>query len=224
MTAPWRAPLTSALIALGTLLSGCGGLLPQPPEAPRTYLLAPTLPDRAASVPSAVPLAALSKRPSLRVGAPRAEPGYDSRRMAYLEQDYRLDSFAEHEWVAAPATLLAPLLAQALRDSGAFAAVSEEDRGIDTDLRLDTVIESFYQDFRPRPSQARVQVRAWLVNPAERRILATQVFSETQPTKTEDPYGGVIAINQALGRLLPRIADFAAANAGQVAIKPVSPP
>ncbi len=212
------------LIALGTLVSGCGGLLPQPPEAPRTYLLAPELapelPRRVASAPPATP----SKRPSLRVSAPRAEPGYDSRRMAYLEQDYRLDSFAEHEWVAAPATLLAPLLAQALRDSGAFASVNEDDRGIDTDLRLDTVIESFYQDFRTRPSEARVQVRVWLVNPAERRILATQVFSDTQPAKTEDPYGGVIAINQALGRLLPRIADFAAANAGQVAIKPASPP
>jgi cholesterol transport system auxiliary component len=143
--------------------------------------------------------------------------------MAYLEQDYRLDSFAAHEWVAAPATLLGPLLAQTLRDSGAFAAVSEEERGIDTDLRLDSVIESFYQDFRTRPSQAQVQVRVWLVNPAERRILATQVFSDTQPTKTDDPYGGVIAINQALGRLLPRIADFAAANARLVAGTPASP-
>lgn len=206
-------------------MSGCGGLLPQPPEAPRTYLLAPDLdlPDRSASPPLAAPLAAPRKRPSVRVGAPRAEPGYDSRRMAYLEQDYRLDSFAEHEWVAAPATLLAPLLAQALRDSGAFAAVNEEDWGIDTDLRLDTVIESFYQDFRTRPSQARVQVRVWLVNPAERRILATQVFSDTQPTKSEDPYGGVIAINQALGRLLPRIADFAAAKTGQAALNHANP-
>ncbi len=216
----WRALLTATLIALGSLLSGCGGLLPQPPEAPRTYLLAPALPDRSGSTP---PLAAPGKRPSLRVSAPRAEPGYDSRRMAYLEQDYRLDSFAAHEWVAAPATLLGPLLAQALRDSGAFAAVSEEERGIDTDLRLDSVIESFYQDFRTRPSQAQVQVRVWLVNPAERRILATQVFSDTQPTKTDDPYGGVIAINQALGRLLPRIADFAAANARLVAGTPASP-
>lgn len=215
-----RTLMTLALISLGAMLTACGGLLPQPPEAPRTYLLAPELPGHSGSVPLAAP----RQRPSLRVSTPRAEPGYDSRRMAYLEQDYRLDSFAEHEWVAAPATMLAPLLAQALRDSGAFATVSEDDQGIDTDLRLDTVIEALYQDFRSRPSQARVQLRVRLVDPAARRILATQVFSDTQPTRTDDPYGGVIAINQALGRLLPRIADFAAAQARQVAIKPASPP
>lgn len=212
--------LILSLIGLGALLTGCGGLLPQSPEAPRTYLLAPELPGRSGSVP----LAPASMRPSLRVSAPRAEPGYDSRRMAYLEQDYRLDSFAAHEWVAAPATMLAPLLVRALRDSGAFATVSEDDQGIDTDLRLDTVIEALYQDFRARPSQARVQLRVRLVDPAERRVLATQVFSDSEPARTEDPYGGVIAINQALGRLLPRIADFAAANARQAAIKPASLP
>jgi cholesterol transport system auxiliary component len=212
--------LSLTLISLGALLTGCSGLLPQSPEAPRTYLLAPELPGRSGSVPLAPP----STRPSLRVSAPRAEPGYDSRRMAYLEQDYRLDSFAEHEWVAAPATMLGPLLVRALRDSGAFATVSEDDQGIDTDLRLDTVIEALYQDFRARPSQARVQLRARLVDPAERRVLATQVFSDSEPARTEDPYGGVIAINQALGRLLPRIADFAAANARQAAIKPASLP
>ena len=221
MTALTRlALLTLALISLGALLTACSGLLPQPPEAPRTYLLAPELPNRSGSVPPAAP----SKRPSLRVTAPRAEPGYDSRRMAYLEQDYRLDSFAEHEWVAAPATMLAPLLVQALRDSGAFASVSEDDQGIDTDLRLDTVIEALYQDFRTRPSQARVQLRVRLVDPAARRILATQVFSDSEPTRTDDPYGGVIASNQALGRLLARIADFAAANARRVAIKPANLP
>ena len=215
-----RALLNLTLIGLGTLLSGCSGLLPQPPEAPMTYLLAPELPSRSGSPPPATH----GKRPSLRVSAPRAEPGYDSRRMAYLEQDYRLDSFAAHEWVAAPATMLAPLLAQALRDSGAFATVSEDDQGIDTDLRLDTVIEALYQDFRSRPSQARVQLRVRLVDPAARRVLATQVFSDSEPARTEDPYGGVIASNQALGRLLPRIADFAATNAGRVALKPANLP
>lgn len=210
--------LTAALIGLGAVVSGCGGLLPQPPEAPRTYLLAPELPNRFGSAPTATSV----KRPSLRVSVPRAEPGFDNRRMAYLEQDYRLDSFAEHEWVAAPATMLAPLLVRALRDSGAFATVSEDDQGIDTDLRLDTVIEALYQDFRVRPSQARVQLRVRLVDPAARRVLATQVFSDSEPARTEDPYGGVIASNQALGRLLPRIADFAAANARQAAIKPTS--
>lgn len=215
-----RALLNLTLIGLGTLLSGCSGLLPQPPAAPRTYLLAPELPGRSGSAPPATH----GKRPSLRVSAPRAEPGYDSRRMAYLEQDYRLDSFAAHEWVAAPATMLAPLLAQALRDSGAFATVSEDDQGIDTELRLDTVIEALYQDFRTRPSQARVQLRVRLVDPAARRVLATQVFSDSEPARTEDPYGGVIASNQALGRLLSRIADFATANAGRVALNPANLP
>jgi cholesterol transport system auxiliary component len=136
--------------------------------------------------------------------------------MAYLKQDYRLDFYADHEWVDTPAVMLGPLLVKALQGSGAFGAVSEEASGISADLRLHTVIESLYQDFRVRPSQARVELRVQVVEPERRRILATRVFADAEPSPSDDPYGGVVAANRALSRLLPQIADFAAETAGRL--------
>jgi cholesterol transport system auxiliary component len=130
--------------------------------------------------------------------------------MVYLEQDYRLDSFADHEWVDTPAAMLGPLLVKALRESGAFRTVSEDARGIAADLRLDSVIESLYQDFRTRPSQARIELRVRLVAQDGRRILATETFSDSESAPTDDAYGGVVAMNRILTRMLPRIADLAA--------------
>ncbi len=202
-----------ALVArtLGTclvaaLVGGCAGVLPGPREAPPlTYLLAPSLPSVADQLASF-----RGSGPTLLVSPVEAAAGYGTRRMAYLERDYRLDSFADHEWVDTPAAMLGPLLVQALGASGAFGAVSEDARGIDADLRLDIVIESLYQDFRTRPSQARVELRVRLVAPDGHRILATETFSDSEPAATDDAYGGVVAMNRILARMLPRIAELAA--------------
>jgi cholesterol transport system auxiliary component len=154
--------------------------------------------------------------PTILVSRPQDAAGYATQRMAYLERDYRLDYFAEHEWVASPAAMLGPLLVKALRGGGAFAAVSDDASGISADLRLDTVVESLYQDFRTRPSQARVELRVQVVEPERRRILATRIFADTEPASSDDPYGGVVAVNRVLSRLLPKIADFAADTAGRL--------
>jgi cholesterol transport system auxiliary component len=129
--------------------------------------------------------------------------------MAYLEQDYRLDYFADHQWVDPPAAMLESLLVQALGGHPAFGAVSADGRGIRANLRLDTVIEALYQDFRPRPSQGRVALRVRLVDLGTGRIIDTRLIEDSAPAPSDDAYGGVQAINRALGRLLPEIAEFA---------------
>jgi cholesterol transport system auxiliary component len=211
MSAWYRMGLLSAMVLTSALLGACAGVLPGPAPSPaRTYVLAPDLPSWDG--------AALSPRgsgPTILVARPEDAAGYATQRMAYLERDYRLDYFAEHEWVASPAAMLGPLLVKALRGGGAFAAVSDDASGISSDLRLDTVVESLHQDFRTRPSQARVELRVQVVEPEQRRILATRVFADAEPAPSDDPYGGVVAANRALSRLLPQIADFAAETAGR---------
>ena len=212
--APATGGMLGALLA-AVLLSGCSGVLPRPPDGPpTTYLLAPDLPTNAHG-------AGRSARasPLLLVAQPEAAPGYSTRRMAYLERDYRLDYFADHEWVDTPAAMLAPLLVRALREGAVFDNVSEEASGLYGGLRLDTTIESLYQDFRTRPSRVQVSLQARLVDPGGGQILATRVFGDAEPAPADDPYGGVVAANRALARLLPQLADFAA----EVARRPAPP-
>ena len=185
--------------------SGCSGLLPNPPEAPSaSFVLAPNL----ASIHPASRVS--GPGPTLLVSRPEPSAGYGSQRMAYLEQDYRLDDFADHHWVDAPAAMLGPLLVEALGAHPAFGAVGADGRGIRADLRLDSTIEALYQDFRRRPSEVRVALRVRLVDLRSGRILATRLFDETEPAPDDTAYGGVQAINRVLARLLPEVADFAA--------------
>jgi cholesterol transport system auxiliary component len=53
-------------------------------------------------------------------------------------------------------------------------------------------------------------VRAQLIDVGARRVLASAEFDETEVAPSDDPYGGVIAANRALGRLLERLAEFCA--------------
>lgn len=207
----WRVLSSPAVaVALAAVLSGgCSGLLLGPPEPPlTTYVLAPgtQAPEIA---PQIGPRARVGRgRPSLSVSPPAAAPGYRTHRMAYLERDYRLDYFAHNTWVAAPAEMLAPLLSDALRATGRLAAVTEEARGLSSDLRLDTFVIHLHQDFRVSPSLASVSLQVQLVDERSRRVLASRAFADQEPAVTDDPYGGVVAINRVLGRLLGEIAAF----------------
>lgn len=204
---------TPLLTLLSTaLLVGCTGLLTGPSAAPpSTYLLAPALPATPATASTGH-----SKGPGLLVSLPESAAGYDGRRMAYLERDFRIDYFADHEWIDSPANLLRPLLVQALEGAGVLGAVSADGHGIQGELRLDTVIEALHQDFRVRPSQVLLKLRLRLVDPASGRILASQVLEEVEAAPADDPYGGVVALNRALSRLLPRTVAFVVTNVRRV--------
>lgn len=195
--------LIPALFAVS--VAGCSGLLPSPPEpSPASFILAPDL--------SATRPASRTSGPQQTLLISRPEPGagFGTQRMAYVEQDFRLDYFAAHQWVDPPPAMLEPVLVEALGASPAFGAVTPDARGIRADLRLDTTIEALYQDFRSHPSLGRVALRVQLVDLETGRILATRLFEDSEPTPSNDAYGGVQAINRVLGRLLPEVADFAA--------------
>jgi cholesterol transport system auxiliary component len=76
------------------------------------------------------------------------------------------------------------------------------------DLRLDVEIARLLQDFSTRPSRVRFALRAQLVDVGTRRVLATREFDEIENAPSDDAYGGVIAANRALERLLGQIIDF----------------
>ena len=81
-------------------------------------------------------------------------------------------------------------------------------------LRLDTELVRLQQDFGAPPSRVRLTVRAQLLDAEGRRVLAAAEFDETELAPSDDPYGGVLAANRALARLLARLAEFCAQAPG----------
>lgn len=146
----------------------------------------------------------------LEVSVPRARPGFDTPQMAYTRRAHALDYFAKHRWADTPARMLAPLLAQALEQSGSFRAVVQSPSLATAQLRLDTELVRLQQDFGAKPSRVQLTLRAQLIDTDTRRVLAAAEFDETEAAPSDDPYGGVTAANRALARLLERVAAFCA--------------
>ena len=191
--------------AAAALLAACTALQPPQVDHMSTYVL------------EAMPAAA-APRPQrdlvLEVSAPRARPGFDTPQMAYTQRANALEYFAKSRWADTPAHMLAPLVAQALDQSGGFRAVVQAPSLAAANLRLDTELVRLQQDFGAKPSRIQLTVRAQLIDVDARRVLASAEFDETEAAPSDDPYGGVIAANRALGRLLERLARFCAEAPG----------
>ena len=151
--------------------------------------------------------------PTLVVSPPYAAAGFDSPRMMYVRQAHKLEYFAHNEWTDTPARMLAPLIAAAAARSGAFRAVVTAPSTAAADLRLDTEVGGLQQEFLGNPSRVRFTLRANIVDSATRRVIASREFEAVAPAPSENPYGGVVAANEAVRAVLAELGAFCAAAA-----------
>jgi cholesterol transport system auxiliary component len=193
---PAIKPLAACLLLM---LSACATINQEPP---RTYVLSAGHWDNPA--PRKPPARGLL----LLVSPTKAWPGYDTVRIAYVKEPLRLDYYAKNEWADRPSRMLEPLLIKALEASGQFGAVVSAANGVPVDLRLDTEIIHLHQTFLTQPSQGRLALRAQLIDVSHDRILGTQTFEAAVPAVSDDPYGGVKALNQAVDQILGDIMTF----------------
>ncbi len=167
---------------------------------------------------SASPVAsAVTKRNVvLAVSMPHAQPGFDTAQMVWLRQPHKLEVYARNRWADTPAHMLAPQLAHTLERAGVFQAVVQTPSAVAAGLRLDTELVRLQQDFSEKPSRVQLALNVQLIDVATRRVIAAAEFDESEPAPTEDAYGGVLAANRALERLLARVVAFCAEHAPPV--------
>ena len=182
-----------------TLLAGCTGLQAPHVESTHLYVL---------DARPAINTAQLKRDLVLAVSMPRARPGFDTPRMAYLRQPHELDYFAFNRWADMPSRMLGPLLAQAVEQTGSFRAIVQIPGVVPSDIRLDTELIRLQQDFRTQPSRIQLTLRAQLIDVVGKRVIAVKTFDETENAASDDAYGGVIAANRAVQRVLGQLADF----------------
>ncbi len=201
---------TSNVLRIGGLatalfwLVGCSGLIPRPTPQAAFYTI-----DVAPASGALAPSINAKDMPTVLISAPRAAAGYDSRQMIYVRQDYRLQYFADSQWVDTPARMFAPLMVTHLAAAGAFQAVYTGASAA-ADLRLDTEIVVLKQDFLTTPSRVRFVLRAHLIDGVSRRVIAARDIEATVASASEDPYGGVVAANGAVGKVLSQLSEFCA--------------
>lgn len=201
MNRPRRLPhrILPTLVASAILLAGCTGLRAPQTESIHLYVL---------DARPAIKVAQAKRDLVLTVSMPRARPGFDTPQMAYLQQPHELDYFVTHRWADTPSRMLGPLLAQSLEQTGSFKAIVQTPSMVPGDIRLDTELIRLQQDFGSKPSRVQLTLRAQLIDVAGKRVIAVKLFDESETAPSDDAYGGVIAANRVLQRVLGQLAEF----------------
>ena len=195
---------SAVLIGLVCSVAGCSMLSKPDPVAIDQYLLE----YQTAGGKDA----AGSDAPVLLVTIPRAHGGYDTAGIAYMQQAYGLRYYTRSRWADTPARMLAPLVADAMQATGRFQALYTTPGSIAADMRLDMELIRFHQDFTRQPSEMHITLRALLIDLQENKVIASQQFDLSEPAEADDAYGGVVAANRAVGRLLDDLTRFCLAN------------
>ena len=204
---------TNRLVAASLILAlsaGCSAIRPKATPQPAFYSLDSGKVE-SRSNPALSPTAL-----TLIVNPPHAASGFDSQRILYVRTDHQLEYFAHSEWVDTPARMLAPLIVGAVERSGAYRAVVLTPSAAAGDLRLDSEIVRLQHEFGSQPSRVRFTLRAYLVDNSTRRVLVRREFDATESSPSEDPYGGVIAANLAVQKVLQQLAEFCAESVRQL--------
>jgi cholesterol transport system auxiliary component len=190
---------------LGAVVAGCNLLPKQSAPEPSLFTLQPIFSSETESPAS-------DAAPMIAIAPPEAQAGFDGPRMAYVTRPFEIQYFARHQWVEPPARLLKPLLEKALERAGRMRPVASGE-AVAAALRLETEIVALQQEFDTRPSRLRFGLRAQLLDPAAGRVIATTELEVLEPAESDDPYGGVLAANRAVARLLEELAAWCDAQA-----------
>jgi len=193
------ARVASWLIALA--LYGCS-IGPAETTPVRTYLLNPDIAVKSISANSA-----RGDHATLLVGVPKAQPGFDTSRMAYLPREFELSYYAFNQWADTPARMMLRLLGQAMEATGLCRAVVQAPSPVRADYRLDCDDLVLEQQFFSR-SQVRLALRAQLIDVKRQTVMGVRNFEVFEDSLSEDAYGGVVAANQALTKLLDQLTDW----------------
>ncbi len=201
----WRCCRFCMISFVMVLAGGCSTLLPAPPPQSSYYSLdGVQYKARVQNIQSAT----TGAKPTMIINIPHAAAGYDSQHIIYIRKAHKLEYFAHNEWIDTPAHMLAPLIMIAIENSSAFNAVVLSPTNIVADVRLDTEIVRLQQEFDSQPSKVRFTLRVYIVNNITRKVIAWREFDETAIAKSEDPFGGVMAANEAVQAVLEKLTVF----------------
>jgi cholesterol transport system auxiliary component len=190
----WRKTIVLLAVLGGGLTAACSFPGPAQERSVARYLLRAQVAEaRGTAVPACG---------SLRISRPTAAPGFETSRMAYQEQQDRLDYFGYHAWVDAPSRMLEATLADNIQRSGRFVAVLSGSGDVPADLRLDSELIELVQVFDGGSSHVVLRFKVHLVDLSTRTLLRSRVLAYEEQAREATPEGGVAAANRALRRLL----------------------
>lgn len=176
------------LLLAAALLAGCS--LSRPAVERQSYLLMPQRPV-AASATRTVETVKIGR---IQVAAP-----FDGRPLVYRRDDQRFENDFYNEFGSEPAEMVGDALAEWLRQSGRFAAVTGPRSVGEAGLRLDVDVTALYVDFRRDPTA--VLALRWRASRAGGTVVEGAA-EQTVPLAARTPAAAAQALQEALAKAL----------------------
>lgn len=187
-----------ALLTISIFISGCSLFSPVKSKPVNTYVIS--------TIPESVRIKSHTST-TLFVNKMDTDPMYATPKMMYTIRPYEVNYFADNQWIENPAQMLQSLIAQTLRKTHHYRAVSTSAMGR-YDYALNTQLIKLQQKFMKRSSVVELIINVQIVNLKTNQIVASREFSACEFTTQFSPRGGVYAANRAAGKILKEIADY----------------
>ena len=196
----WIARSLAAFVLL--VLTGCGGILPQPSPPPLLYRLTPA--SQFSAPARVVPL-------QLAVDAPSAEAALDTTRIALTRSPTTLDYFADAAWTDRLSSILQAELIVSFDKADRLAAVAPQGGALRADVMLVSTLDHFEAVYDEKGAPTwRIELMAKLVRLPERTLIAERAFSAEVPARQNAVPAIVQAANAAWQRVASDIVDWTA--------------
>ncbi len=157
--------------------------------------------------------ASLSQKPTrltLYVGRTKANEAYQENDMLYVVKPFELNSFAKNEWIAPPAKMINDVLVKSLENSHVFHAITTAPYSGHSHCRVNTRLTALEQNFLSQPSEIVLSIKADVINEKTDNIIASHRFHRRERALTDTPYGGVLATNLAIKKIMTNLVKFVA--------------
>jgi len=184
-------------------LTGCGGILKQPPVAKGYFAIETSVASENSN--SAAPAA--HRAGVLRVGTIRVSPPYDAATFVYRLGPTQFDTDYYNNFIAPPASLLTGSLVQWLDTHGPMTVVDSAS-GLQSKLRLEGNVTDFYIDSSNKAAPiAVVGGRFFLIRQYQNadELGLELPFHETAPVRSRSPADFAAALSQAWQRVLVKL-------------------
>lgn len=133
---------------------------------------------------------------------------YNTTQIAYSLCPYQLSYYSKNYWADTPADMLLPLMVQALHNTCHYHAITILPSSEKYDLVLNSQLIQLQQEFCPNSSRIHLVFRAQMVQASTQHVIAECQFNIYECAPCNNPYGGVIAANRAVAKLLTQLANF----------------
>jgi cholesterol transport system auxiliary component len=190
-----------ALCAIGTLLAGCGGILPNSGPAPTLFTLTPKNTFRS-------DIARANWQ--LVVEEPVAAGGLDTNRIAIQPTPFEIKYYAEARWTERAPKMVQTLLVESFENSGRIIAVGRQSVGLRSDFNLKSELREFQAELPDgaKIPNVRVKLSARLVRQPRQEIVASRNFEAVVTAQSGTMTDVVVAFDEALGKVLRQTVEW----------------